>query len=74
MTPSIAVPFRASWVTRQVCGRSPGEGPVWHIGDVLDADLTTIIAAVATGDQGAFAALYDRLAPSVYGVVRRVVA
>ncbi len=73
MIPSIALPFRPSWVAGQVCGRSRhGGGPVWHIGDVLDADLTTIIAAVATGDQGAFAALYDRLVPSVYGVVRRV--
>ena len=33
---------------------------------------TTSIAKVAAGDQAAFAALYDELAPSVFGVVRRV--
>jgi RNA polymerase sigma-70 factor (ECF subfamily) len=38
----------------------------------LDEDLTPIIAAVASGDQAAFATLYDRLSPTVYGVVRRV--
>ena len=35
-------------------------------------DLTTYIARVATGDQAAFASLYDVLAPTVFGVVRRV--
>jgi RNA polymerase sigma-70 factor, ECF subfamily len=32
-----------------------------------------LLHAVALGDQAAFAALYDRLAPVVYGVIRRVV-
>lgn len=32
-----------------------------------------LLQAVALGDQQAFASLYDRLAPLVYGVVRRVV-
>jgi RNA polymerase sigma-70 factor, ECF subfamily len=32
-----------------------------------------LIGAVARGDQDAFEALYDRLAPLVYGIVRRVV-
>ena len=35
-------------------------------------DPETSIAQVAAGDQAAFAALYDQLAPSVFGVVRRV--
>jgi RNA polymerase sigma-70 factor (ECF subfamily) len=35
-------------------------------------DPETSIAKVAAGDQAAFAALYDELAPSVFGVVRRV--
>jgi RNA polymerase sigma-70 factor, ECF subfamily len=32
-----------------------------------------LLQAAARGDQAAFAALYDRLAPMVYGVIRRVV-
>jgi RNA polymerase sigma-70 factor (ECF subfamily) len=35
-------------------------------------DPETSIAKVAAGDQAAFATLYDELAPSVFGVVRRV--
>ncbi|WP_162942046.1 sigma-70 family RNA polymerase sigma factor [Desertimonas flava] len=38
-----------------------------------DPDLDRCIAAAADGDQAAFADLYDLLAPTVYGVVRRVV-
>lgn len=38
----------------------------------MEQDLTTYLARVADGDQAAFASLYDLLAPSVYGVVRRV--
>jgi RNA polymerase sigma-70 factor (ECF subfamily) len=35
-------------------------------------DHSTQIAQVANGDEAAFAALYDDLAPSVFGVARRV--
>jgi RNA polymerase sigma-70 factor, ECF subfamily len=45
---------------------------VCHIGARVDQDLTSTIASVAAGDQSAFASLYDVLAPSIYGVVRRV--
>jgi RNA polymerase sigma-70 factor, ECF subfamily len=38
----------------------------------LDPDLDALMIQVAGGDQDAFAALYDRLAPVVYGVARRV--
>jgi RNA polymerase sigma-70 factor (ECF subfamily) len=37
-----------------------------------DAPLDDLLAAVARGDCGAFAALYDRTAATVYGTVRRV--
>jgi RNA polymerase sigma-70 factor (ECF subfamily) len=32
-----------------------------------------LLVAAGRGDEGAFAALYDRVAPAVYGLVRRVV-
>ena len=37
-----------------------------------DADLDTLLTHVAKGDQAAFEALYDRLAASVYGLIRKV--
>ena len=37
-----------------------------------DADLDTLLTHVAKGDQAAFEALYDQLAGSAYGVIRRV--
>ena len=74
MTPSIAPQLALSWLTWAPLreGSRTDTTPVWHIGEVLDPELTSMIAAVANGDQVAFAALYDRLAPTVYGVVRRV--
>jgi RNA polymerase sigma-70 factor (ECF subfamily) len=38
----------------------------------VDRELTSVIAAVAAGDDVAFASLYDALAPTVFGVVKRV--
>ena len=37
-----------------------------------DADLDTLLTHVAKGDQAAFEALYDQLASSVYGLIRKV--
>lgn len=42
----------------------------WRVVD--DVDLAQLMADVAGGDQTAFATVYDRLAPTVYGVARRV--
>ena len=38
-----------------------------------DASAEALIARIARGDDSAFAVLYDQLAPTVYGIVRRVV-
>lgn len=43
----------------------PGTGP--------ETDLARLLALVARGDQAAFAAVYDRAAAQVFGLVRRVV-
>jgi len=40
---------------------------------VAPADLAARLRLVARGDAGAFDAVYDQVAPSVFGVVRRVV-
>ena len=37
-----------------------------------DADLDTLLTHVAKGDQAAFEGLYDQLAASVYGLIRKV--
>ncbi|MGI9053708.1 MAG: sigma-70 family RNA polymerase sigma factor [Ilumatobacteraceae bacterium] len=37
-----------------------------------EQDLNGLMAQVAAGDQVAFATIYDRLAPAVFGVARRV--
>ena len=37
------------------------------------ADVDELMSQVADGDQDAFAALYDAVAPRVYGLIRRVV-
>ena len=40
---------------------------------VVNADLGALMARIARGDEPAFAELYDELAPTVYGIVLRVV-
>jgi RNA polymerase sigma-70 factor, ECF subfamily len=46
---------------------------VWQPGRCVEPpDLEALLGRVATGDQSAFAAVYDQLAPAVYGIVRRV--
>jgi len=37
-----------------------------------DADLNVLLTRVGRGDQAAFEAVYDRVAPPVYGLIRRV--
>jgi len=38
----------------------------------VDADLDALLTLVARGDQGAFEALYERLARPAYGLIRKV--
>jgi RNA polymerase sigma-70 factor (ECF subfamily) len=51
----------------------PIAGQVCKIGGRVSLDLEASLAGAAAGDHEAFAALYDGLAPIVFGVVRRVV-
>ena len=39
----------------------------------MSADTGALMGRIAAGDESAFAELYDLLAPTVYGIVRRVV-
>ncbi len=57
---------------RRVRTRAPQWSSICNIGARVDEDPSGYIARVAEGDQAAFASLYDLLAPSVFGVVRRV--
>jgi RNA polymerase sigma-70 factor, ECF subfamily len=50
---------------------SPARNPVAHTAP--PADLATLLALVARGDQAAFEAVYDRTAGPVFGTVRGVV-
>jgi RNA polymerase sigma-70 factor, ECF subfamily len=50
----------ASWPGERVAGRAQGRS------------LELFIVEVARGDQAAFAVVYDRAAPAVFGTVRRV--
>ncbi len=62
--------------SRVVWWRGPStvaRAAICHIGGRVDSDLTRYVSSVAKGDQSAFASLYDSLAATVYGVVRRVV-
>lgn len=47
----------------------PGPGP----GEGQDQGLDRLLGRVARGDQGAFEAVYDRLAEPAYGLIRKVV-
>ncbi len=57
---ALAVPAALPWLGLRV----------WQSTGFVEPE--TWIAKVAAGDQAAFAALYDHVSPSVFGVVRRV--
>jgi RNA polymerase sigma-70 factor (ECF subfamily) len=45
----------------------------WQPIDIEQSSLAAMIGRVATGDQSAFAAMYDELSPMVFGIAKRVV-
>jgi RNA polymerase sigma-70 factor (ECF subfamily) len=49
-----------------------GQPGTWHL-PAGGSDLAGLLARVARGDQAAFAAVYDRVAAQVFGLVSRVV-
>jgi RNA polymerase sigma-70 factor (ECF subfamily) len=53
-------------------GMTEGQPGTWPP-SVPGSDLAGLLARVARGDQAAFAAVYDRAAAQVFGLVRRVV-
>jgi len=57
-------------LSRDRARRAVGRLASWWTVD--EDDLNGLMAQVAEGDQVAFAAVYDRLAPAVFGVARRV--
>lgn len=67
-----ALPIVLWGVSPQV-GWRRGRVPLWQIVDRVSADPEALMASVATGDEPAFAELYDELAPTVFGIVLRVV-
>lgn len=67
-----ALPIVLWGVSPQV-GWRRGRVPLWQIVDRVRADPEALMASVATGDEPAFAELYDELAPTVFGIVLRVV-
>ena len=50
----------------------PAPRPIWQPWYIAVDDLTVLLDRSAAGDQGAFAELYDAVAPLVFGVVKRV--
>ena len=46
--------------------------PIWQPWGIAVDELTVLLDRSAAGDQGAFAELYDAVAPLVFGVVTRV--
>ena len=74
----LAVPVTIPGVlARPIVRRSQVRAPLTRVGlaswSSLDEELLAgLMAQVADGDQAAFAQIYDRLAPTVFGVARRV--
>ena len=52
-------------MTAELPGERPAAAPA--------SELAALLAKVARGDEAAFAAVYDRFATVVYGLVRRIV-
>ncbi|WP_435742647.1 sigma factor [Nocardioides sp. SYSU DS0663] len=52
----------------------PRSSPVGRISEPASIDLESLLARASTGDQDAFAAIYDATAPRLYGVASRLSA
>lgn len=62
----------AGSLSSEVPPHDPGSARVVHVSGETSVPLGALLQAVADGDHDSFAALYDQVAPRVYGLALRV--